>query len=58
MVSAIRVNHLSTERGMEVRGAVLAMAAAALVVGKPPFEFTTSTQTNKLMHQHECNTNN
>ena len=36
MVSAIRVNHLSTERGMEVRGAVLAMAAAALVVGKPP----------------------
>ena len=36
MVSTIRVNHLSTERGMEVRGAVLAMAAAALVVGKPP----------------------
>ena len=22
------------------------------------FEFTTSTQTKKLMHQHECNTNN
>ena len=36
MVSAIRVNHLSTEQGLEVRGAVLAMAAAALVVGKPP----------------------
>ena len=36
MVSAIHVNHLSTERGMEVRGAVLPMAAAALVVGKPP----------------------
>ena len=36
MVSAIRVNHLSTERGMEVCRAVLATAVAAQVVGKPP----------------------
>ena len=36
MVRVIRVNHLSTDRGMGVRGAMLAKAAAALVIGKPP----------------------
>ena len=36
MVSAIRVNHLSLERGTGVRGAELATAAAALGAGNPP----------------------
>jgi len=35
-VSAIRVNHLSPERGTGVRGAELATAAAALGAGNPP----------------------
>ena len=36
MVSAIRVNHLSPERGTGVRGAELATAAAALDAGNSP----------------------
>ena len=36
MVSAIRVSHLSQERGTEVLGAALAIAAAALGIGNPP----------------------
>ena len=35
-VSAIRVNHLSPERGTGVRGAELATAVAALGAGNPP----------------------
>ena len=36
MVSAIRVNHLSPERGTGVRGVELATVAAALGAGNPP----------------------